>query len=264
MRQRTIKREVVIEGVGLDSGKVSKIRLVPSGPNTGISFLNSNGVISADLSCLGDDDSTTSLGLGNAKVKTVEHLLSCLYGLYIDNLKVELLVGNEIPIGDGSAKIFYDAISEVGIHEIKDSVRVMLCITEPINIRGKNKSIKLTPSKNFIIDYLIDWHPAIKNQYTFRHTLDNYKEIAFAKTFAESSHIKNLQMKNRAKGVVVGENCIDIDSEIASNSTEFVKHKILDLLGDLSLLYGLHFQGKITAINAGHKLHHELVKRILP
>ena len=260
--QRTIKRSVAIEGVGLTSGRRAVIELLPARANSGISFVTSKGIISADLSCLGGSDSSTILQFEGCRVKTVEHLLSCLYGLFIDNVTVKVW-GGEIPIGDGSARIFYDAITKAGVYDIEDSVRVAVTISKPIRIKGKNKSISITPSKQLSIKYSLDWHPLIKSSYTYIHKQNNYRDIAYSKTFAESSHIKNLQLKKRIKGVKVGENCIDIDSEIAEKSDEYVKHKILDLLGDLSLLCGLYLEGSIVAVNAGHAMHHELVKGIL-
>lgn len=265
--QRTLRRVVTIEGYGLSSGLPSTVSILPSGANTGISFMTPKGIIGADLSCLGDSSSSTILERGECKIDTVEHLLSCLYGLFIDNVTIRVS-GGEIPIGDGSARIFYDAINEVGIKEIKDSMRVTVPITERVVINGKNKSISVNPSSSLppnklTIKYSLDWHPVIKNEYTYVHTAESYKDIAFARTFAQSSHIKNLRRCNGAKGVKVGKNCINIDNKTAEKSDEYVRHKILDLLGDLCLMHGLHIEGSIIAVNAGHKLHYELVKGIL-
>lgn len=259
--QRTIKREVIVKGIGVSTGEPSAIKLIPSGPNTGICFISSQGTAIADLSNLGDSDSNTSLNIEDFSLGYVEHLLSCLYGLFIDNVKIEV-IGKEIPIGDGSAKIFYEAINRAGIEEL-ESARVTLHITKRKSIGGANRRITITPAKKLIIDYSIDWHPVIKGKYSYTHKEENYKNIAFARTFAERSHVERVRIDNKAKGLKMGENCIDIDSKDAVKSKEYVKHKILDLLGDISLVHGLYIQGKITAVNAGHKLHHELAKRII-
>jgi UDP-3-O-[3-hydroxymyristoyl] N-acetylglucosamine deacetylase len=263
LNQRTIKKEVIVYGIGVNTGEPCTVKMTPSSQNTGIRFIKSKEILSADLSNLGDSNSNTSLTHGDFKLETVEHLLSCLYGLFIDNVLIEV-TGKEIPIGDGSAKIFYDAISRVGIKEIPNSLRTVLKITKRITVReGTNRRITITPAKKSTIDYSIDWHPIIKGKYIYIHGGSNYEDIAFAKTFAERSHIARIKKENRAKGLEIGKNCIDIDSKDAVKSKKYVKHKVLDLLGDFSLLYGLHFEGKITAVNAGHNLHHKLLKRLL-
>jgi UDP-3-O-[3-hydroxymyristoyl] N-acetylglucosamine deacetylase len=258
--QRTLKGEVVIDGIGTHLGKECCVRLLPANPNTGIIFTNQRWSVGADLSNIEDNLSNTTLESEGIRVETVEHLLSCLYGMFVSNAEVEMH-GGEIPIGDGSARHFYDAIKEVGIVE-QEAVRIGLVITNKRIVKdSSNRFVSISPAKNLIIESSIDWHPNIKGKYTYVHEEDSYADIAYARTYADKSYIAKLVKSGRALGTTIGENCIDIDSS-KDIKEECLKHKVLDILGDISLLFGLYVIGKIKAVNSGHALHHRLIKEL--
>jgi UDP-3-O-acyl-N-acetylglucosamine deacetylase len=166
-----------------------------------------------------------------------------------------------LPIGDGSARHFYDAITSVGIEEQENSNRIGLCITRKINYSIGKRSISIEPFDKLVIDCSLDWHPNIEGRHIYTHDEDEYKDIAYARTFAEKKYVNRLKKGGQAKGTVLGVNTIDIDEH--GKSTEYVKHKILDILGDLSLLFGFYIDGKVVAVNSGHELHHKLVREII-
>jgi UDP-3-O-[3-hydroxymyristoyl] N-acetylglucosamine deacetylase len=262
LRQHTLKRETTVEGHGVHTGKRCSVRIMPSPPHKGIRFINKKGFISADRFSLGDSLSSTCLVSGKYRVETVEHLLSCLYGLFIGNAIIEVS-GKELPIGDGSSKIFYDAIMEAGV-EAQDTLIVNLVVTRPFKVAGdKNRYIAIEPWHELDITYSLDWHPNIKGEFHYVHKPDNYSSIAMARTFADKKYISTLKRKKKARGTKFGVNTIDINDSGSFDREECLKHKVLDLLGDISLLFGFYINGKITAHNAGHALHHELVKEIL-
>lgn len=259
--QRTLKKEVVISGIGTHTGKKSLIRLLPARCNTGVNFLSKRGVISANPFSISDSTSNTTLKNNGFYVETVEHLLSCLYGLSVDNVDVEV-TGRELPIGDGSARHFYDAILDVGIEKL-NCQRMTLVISKSTTIRKKpNRLISISPAKNYSIDCSLDWHPKIVGNYIYVHEGSNYSEIAYARTFADKKYAKRIAKLGGAKGAKFGVNCIDINSDSAIMENEFVKHKTLDIIGDLSLLYQMNIHGKVVSVNSGHAMHHELIKGI--
>lgn len=258
--QSTLRDPVKITGKGVHKGKRTSVVIKPSRPNTGVIFWSKKGIVGANLMYLDDSVSNTTLSFKSLKVETVEHILSCLYGLNINNAIIEMH-GTELPIGDGSAKHFYEAITSVGKVKQEESNRLKLCITKKIEYSTGKSSISIEPADELVIDCSLDWHPNIKGRYVYTHNEEEYKSIAYARTFAEKRYVDKLKKEGRAKGTILGVNTIDIDKN--GKSTEYVKHKILDILGDLSLLFGFYIQGKVVAVNSGHKLHHQLVKGII-
>jgi UDP-3-O-[3-hydroxymyristoyl] N-acetylglucosamine deacetylase len=260
--QRTLKREVVIDGLGVHTGKRCSIKILPSVPNSGIQFRGEESWYNANIYSLGDSLSNTTLGEGRDKIETVEHLLSCFYGLFINNAIVEIK-GNELPIGDGSASIFYDAIQEAGVEDQEDSARIGLVITKPFSIVNGNRYISIARSKELVIECSLDWHKNIIGAYVYKHVEGAYSEVARARTFADKKYVNGLRKQKKAQGTEFGVNTININDTESFERDECVKHKVLDILGDLSLLFGFSIKGKITACNSGHAMHHELVKGIL-
>jgi len=259
--QRTIKKEVEISGIGVHRGEKSSVVIAPAYPNSGILFRNKHGSLSADPFSLGDSNSNTTLVGTGIKVETVEHLLSCLYGLFINNAEVHMR-GDELPIGDGSAGLFYDAIKSAEVVDQKDSIRVGIVITKKLKIQeSSSRFISIAPSDKLAIQCSLDWHKNIKGKYTYVHEDDNYSKIAYARTFAEKKYVNALKKKGLATRTKFGENTVDIDS--GNVVDECLRHKALDILGDISLLFGFYLIGKIVAHNSGHKLHHELLKGLI-
>ena len=260
--QRTIKNAVRVSGIGIHKGKKSSVVLKPTSPNTGIRFTSKRGNLGAVHSSLEDSDSNTTLSQDKFKVETVEHLLSCLYGLFLSNVEIEMR-GREVPIGDGSARHFYDAIMQTGVVDQEESCRVGLVVTEPISIVEDNSYITIEPSEELVIDCSIDWHPNAKGRYVYTHENGNYSDIAYARTFAERKYVSKLKKAGRSMGTRFGENCVDVDDLSSMEVDECVKHKVLDILGDISLVYGYQLLGKIISKNSGHRLHHRLIKELL-
>jgi UDP-3-O-[3-hydroxymyristoyl] N-acetylglucosamine deacetylase len=212
---------------------------------------------------------STTIGIDGVRVQTVEHLLAALSALEIDNLFVEL-TGEEVPIADGSATPFINLILEAGIIE-QAALREVTTLTEPLTLTDDTRTtwITLPPAASLQISYTIEFdHPLISRQsYTSRHSPDAFiKEIASARTFGFLSDVKRLLENGLARGgslenaIVVGEDKILNEGGLRFDN-EFVRHKILDLVGDLALL-GTPILGRIEAHHAGHLLHTRLIEAL--
>ncbi len=270
IHEKTIKREVCFSGIGLHSGKPVAMRLVPAPAGTGIVFKRSDlGFVSVPVNeaeVLSTLYSTT-IGINGVRIQTVEHILAALYALGIDNLFIELS-GEEVPIGDGSAGPFVDLLFDAGrIHQNKERTR--FTVTEPITLVDGKKKIGLFPSDTFEIDYTIAFdHPLILGQsYLYRHSQTAFiRDIAPARTFGFLRDIKGLLANGLAQGgsldnaIVLGDDAI-LNREGLRFENEFVRHKILDLLGDLALL-GTPILGRIEAYHSGHQLHTRLIESL--
>ena len=263
--QRTLRREVIITGNGLRTNEKCTIRLLPAKPNMGVVFVSGRGIIGADLFSLGDNFSTTCLKSNGFYLEGVEHLLSCLYGLYIDNVEVEVY-GPELPQGDGSAWAYARAIQDVGLVD-QASKRIFFKITEPVFLQEPERSISIIPSDAFTIHYTmgLPYPEAAHGSISFTLEGNSYMDICKARTWAEKSHIDRLFKMGRlgAKNdnwIVINNGSIHQELRYED---ETMRHKVLDCIGDLSLLYGMYILGEVRAHNAGHKMHHELLKGIL-
>lgn len=247
--------------------------LLPAPPSSGIHFLSiqQNGETSfkASVHHITKTTLSTTLGIPDvAQIHTVEHILSALYGLGIDNLTIQLNE-IEIPIMDGSALPFVKKILEGGIVK-QDCPKSFLRILEKIEAKENGKSISIIPSPRTKISYMIDFnHPMVSRQ-EYHLTLSRnsfIREIAPARTFGFLNEFKELQKQGLIKGGSL-DNAIVVDQDKIINKEglrfqdEFVRHKILDLIGDISLL-GHPIQGHIIAHRAGHALHARLMERIL-
>ena len=270
--QRTIAKNVKITGIGIHSGKKVTLNMFPAPADTGIIFKRTDipdaRDIKADALNVGPTQNNTTLGDGDDAIHTVEHLLSALYGFGIDNVFIEIN-GPEVPIMDGSSGSFVFILKETGVENLNKTKKFMV-ILEPIKVEHNGTWAMIEPSKNLIIDSTIVFaHPTINTQrQVFEFSCENYiKEISRARTFGM---IKDLDMYRRmglAKGATL-DNTIALDdykvinSEGLRYSEEFVRHKILDTIGDVSLL-GYELAGKITTYKSGHYLHNVLCKKIL-
>jgi UDP-3-O-[3-hydroxymyristoyl] N-acetylglucosamine deacetylase len=270
--QRTISKEVKVTGIGIHSGKKVTLRLFPAEADSGIQFrrcdIENSKVIKADATCVGPTRNNTTLGDGPDAIHTVEHLLSAFYGLGIDNVYCEL-DGPEVPIMDGSSASFIFILKETGVENLNKSKKFMV-ILEPVRVEHNGTWAMIEPARNLIIDSTIVFaHPAINTQREiFEFSCENYiKEISRARTFGM---LKDLDMYRRmglAKGASL-DNTIAVDDYKVVNaeglrySSEFIRHKILDTIGDVSLL-GYELAGKITTYKSGHYLHNVLCRKIL-
>ena len=296
--QRTIKKEIYLEGVGLHTGNNTRITFKPAPPDSGVKFVRTDipgsPAVIADIDHVVDISRGTTLAKGEAKVHTVEHVLATLAGLQIDNMIIELNA-NEPPVGDGSAKIFVDKILEAGI-ENQDAERRYLEIDMPLSYSEPDRAVDIvvTPSDTLRITFMIDYkNPALGTQYTTLIDLDKefVKDYAPSRTFCFLSEVEMLKSQGLIKGgglqtaIVIYDsdrgqdeverirNALDLKDEAFVGKTgiindiplrfpnEPVRHKALDLLGDLFLI-GVPIKGHILAARSGHKANVALVKKI--
>lgn len=263
--QRTVCHSVEFSGIGLHSGTPVTVRLQPAPENTGIIFRRTdleNFEIEAHMKYVSRVVLATTLMKKGVMLSTVEHLLSALYGLGIDNLVIEI-DSLELPIADGSALPFAKLIKDAGIQE-QESERTYLLVTKPLTIKDREKFIKVCPSNDFSIRYEIDFdHPLIKHQVLeMEITPENYfSEIAFARTFGFLSEVEQLRKSNLIRGGSLKNAVVLSQDTILSGKLrapdEFVRHKALDLIGDIALC-GHPILGNIHAYKAGHALHTRL------
>ena len=268
MKQRTIKKAVEVVGIGLHKGVPVKLRLEPLEEDMGIVFYRSDKAVSIPMTKEHVVDTTmaTVLGKDGVVISTIEHLVSAISAFGIDNLRV-ILDNDEIPIMDGSAVSFALLFKEIGIQTQSKNKRI-LKIKKEVKIEQDGKFAKVTPSNSTSFSFKINFpHPAIGEQfYKFDFSTKNYiEEISKARTFGFLKEIQYL----RSKGLALGgslENAIVLDDKKILNENlrykdEFVRHKILDAIGDMRLL-GYNFIGDYEAVASGHHLNHLLTKAI--
>jgi UDP-3-O-[3-hydroxymyristoyl] N-acetylglucosamine deacetylase len=269
-RQTTIRREAVRSGIGLHSGRKVTLRLRPGGADLGIRFVRTDlggMTIPASRDYLDQCNYATTLRRGEARVETVEHLLSALYGSGIDNIIAEM-DGPEVPILDGSAIAFLELLREAGRRELPEDQR-FLKVTRPVGIVEQGKEMVVVPADDLQVSYHIDFpHPAIgRQERTLRLTPGSFEtEVAPARTFTFVRDVDALRQAGLAQGGSLT-NAVVLDDRRLLNSTlrfpdEFVRHKLLDLIGDLALL-GRPLLGHVMAFKAGHDLHGRLVTELL-
>lgn len=270
MNQRTIKNSVELVGIGLHKGVSVKMILEPLSENSGIVFFRSDLGISIKLSPDNVIDTTlaTVLGKGDARISTIEHLLSAIHAYGIDNLRI-VLDNEEVPIMDGSSIGYCILLDEAGIVE-QNAKKMAIAIKKPIEINDGEKFVKVEPSNQTIFDFTINFdHQSIKEQhYKFVYSIQAYKdEIARARTFGFLQEVNYLRSIGLAKGGDLS-NCIVLDESGILNKDglrykeEFVRHKILDAIGDMSIL-GMPLIGTYISFAGSHKLNHFLTKKIL-
>lgn len=270
--QRTLAKEVKVTGIGLHSGKKVTLKLLPAPSNTGIVFqrvdIKGSKLMKADALSVGATENNTALGSGNEVVHTVEHLMSALYGLGIDNVYCEI-DGPEIPIMDGSSASFVFLLKEAGAQNLNSSKK-FLVVTDTVRVEKDGKWATIEPHSNLVIDSTIVFaHPVIKTQKkVFEFSCENYlSEISRARTFGMLRDVDMLKRKGLVKGGSL-DNAIVLDDYKVMNSEglrfqdEFVRHKILDTIGDISLL-GYEIAGKITTYKSGHNIHNLLCRKLL-
>lgn len=267
--RRTLAKECELDGIGLHSGRPVRMRLVPAGADTGVVFFRTDCrvEIPARLENVGPSFYATVLHKEGETVSTVEHLMAALYALQVDDLRVELDAA-EVPILDGSSKPFVDAILEAGFRDLA-AVRLYIHVVRPIQLVHEEKSISVHPWPEFRVTYAIDFdHPMLGYQEltaSLWSDEDFARKLAPARTFTFEREVEALRRSGLARGgslenaVVVGDHGL-LNPELRFRD-EFVRHKMLDLTGDLSLL-GHPILGHVVAYRAGHDLHGRLARRI--
>jgi UDP-3-O-[3-hydroxymyristoyl] N-acetylglucosamine deacetylase len=266
--QRTLRRPISCAGIGLHSGNKVTLTLKPAAADTGIIFRRTDlGVeIPATVTNVSAVHYATVLGKDGATVETVEHLLAALVSVGIDNVVVEL-THNEVPIMDGSAAPFLFLVQEAGVKRLT-APRRYLKVLRPVQLAHADKRIAIYPSDHFKVSYTISFdHPVLRHQSrTERITEHSFAEsIAPARTFGFLKEVEMLRQNGLALGGSL-ENAIVIGDAGVLNALrfedEFVRHKILDAVGDLALV-GHPIIGHVVAHRGGHALHTELAAHLL-
>jgi UDP-3-O-[3-hydroxymyristoyl] N-acetylglucosamine deacetylase len=268
--QRTLNHSIRCSGIGLHSGKKIELILHPADEDTGITFSRSDlGItIPAKAENVTDTRLCTTIGRDGANISTVEHLLSALAGLGIDNAHIEVS-GPEVPVMDGSSAPFVFLIQCAGIREQGHAKKVMR-VLKKVEVKEGNKRCSLHPASGFKISYLLDYdHPMLRERkVSIDFSRQAYtREVSRARTFGFLHEIESLQKAGLALGGSL-ENAIVLDQYRVVNETglryddECVRHKILDTLGDLSLA-GLPIIGSFEGERTGHEMNHKLVTALL-
>lgn len=274
IRQRTLKNVIGATGVGLHTGKKVFLTLRPAPVGTGIVFrrvdLDPVAEIPASLEHVRDTRLSTTLEYDGVRVSTVEHLMSAFAGLHIDNAIVEL-DSDEVPIMDGSAAVFVFLIQSAGV-ELQSAAKEFIRITEPIEVRDGDKWARFEPFDGFKVTFSIDFdHPTMQSS-AQRATVDLAeisfaREVSRARTFGFLRDVEALQEAGLARGGSL-DNAIVMDEHRVINDDglrygdEFVKHKILDAIGDLYLL-GRPLIGSFSAHKSGHALNNGLLRELV-
>ncbi len=273
VRQRTIKRAVHAIGIGVHSGKKVRMTLRPAGENTGVRFVRTDAggvVVRADALNVSDTTLSTSVTENGVQVSTVEHLLSALWGMGIDNLIVELS-SEEVPIMDGSAAPFVNLISTVGIAE-QAAPKQFIRIKREIKVTQGDAVASLKPCNGFKAHYTFVADHPVYNRYPKTATLDfsstSYiDEVSAARSFGLLKELEQAQMINRCLGSSL-ENAVGVDDDDVVNEgglryhDEFVKHKLLDAIGDLFLI-GKPLLAEFHGYKSGHALNNKLARALL-
>lgn len=271
--QSTLGDTVCLTGIGLHSGQKVALTLKPAKADTGVVFVRTDlgKTIPMNAFLVQDTVMSSNLVAQNAKVGTVEHLLSAIAAMGIDNLIIELSAP-EIPIMDGSAAAFLAQFAQVGIQE-QDKLKKFIAIKKTITITDQDKSVSLSPyDGGFLVDFEIDFeHIAIKStpqRFCFDFSSANFAQnIAKARTFGFLKDIEILKKNKLALGGSL-DNAIVIDDEKVLNEggllypDEFVRHKILDAIGDLFII-GHAILGKFCGYKSGHALNNRLIRAVL-
>ena len=274
IRQRTLKNIIRATGVGLHNGTKVYMTLRPAAPNTGVVFcrvdLPQPAEIKAAAHLVGDTRLSSSLEQGAVRVSTVEHLMSALAGLGIDNLYVDLSAG-EVPIMDGSAGPFVFLLQSAGIED-QAVAKTFIRILKTVTVTDGDKSARFEPHDGFKISFSIDFdHPVFeksaKSVCVDFATTSYVKEVSRARTFGFMQEVEWLRAQGLARGGSL-DNAIVLDEYRILNSDglryndEFVRHKVLDAIGDLFLL-GHPVIGAFSGHKSGHALNNALLRRLL-
>jgi UDP-3-O-[3-hydroxymyristoyl] N-acetylglucosamine deacetylase len=273
VKQRTIAEKISCTGIGLHSGALVQMTLHPARANSGITFVRCDlsypVEIPVNTASVVSTEYATTVGRGDVTVSTVEHLLAALYGMGIDNLRIEINAP-EVPIMDGSAAPFVHLIRAAGIFE-QPQRRQEFRVRRPIEVRDGEKWIRVSPSRSFSVSYSIDFEHTSIGRQKLTHLEINDKlfdrKISRARTFGFAYEVEAMRAAGLARGGSL-DNAIVLDNDGVLNEEglrfpdEFVRHKVLDLLGDLSIL-GMRLRGHVQVHRGGHDLHCKLLAAIV-
>ena len=274
LHQRTIRNPIKATGVGLHSGKEMNLELLPAPVNAGITFIRTDLDpeirIPAIFEYVGDTTLSTTLFKEGYRIGTIEHLLSAIAGLGIDNCIIRV-DGPEIPIMDGSASPFVFLIQAAGL-EIQDELKKFIRVKKEVRVERGDTFAAIKPFDGFKVSFEIDFDNPTISQYSQKASIDFsstsfVKEVCRARTFGSMKDMDHLQSQGLALGanvdnaIAIGEHGI-VNEEGLRFDDEFVKHKILDAIGDLYLL-GHNLIGQFSGYKSGHSLNNELLRKIL-
>ena len=272
LNQKTLKETITIDGVGLHGGKKVHMEIKPAKPNTGIVFkrtdIKDNNIVMPGVFNVSNAAYCTTISNDSGiTVSTIEHLMGALFGLGVDNALIEIN-NEEVPIFDGSAKIFVSEINRVGIKTSETPIKIIK-IEKKVNFKDGEKSISMEPNKiSLDIDFEIKYkNSLIKTQRNLVKVYeDDLTEVYNSRTFCLFEDVEKLKKMNLAKGgtlenaiVVKGQKILNKNG--LRNKKEFVNHKILDCMGDL-YLSGYKIIGKLICSQGGHKLTNQLLRRV--
>ncbi|MHB8418986.1 MAG: UDP-3-O-acyl-N-acetylglucosamine deacetylase [Myxococcales bacterium] len=272
LNQRTLKASATCQGIGLHTGRRVQMTVRPAPADSGVTFVRTDlsppVEIPARSENVVDTSFATTLGKDGARVGTVEHLLAALSGLGVDNARVDL-TGPEVPIMDGSAAPFVYLVRAAGI-ELQRRFKRFLVVRKTLEVSEGGKRAQVTPAPQFGVTCTVDFdHPLISDQKLELQMSDKvfYREISRARTFGFLRDVEGLKRMGLALGGSL-ENAIVVDDFNILNpeglrySDEFVRHKVLDIVGDLALC-GMPVIGHFTSVKSGHALNQRLLKRLL-
>lgn len=269
-KQRTIAKETTFSGIGLHTGNLTTMRFKPTAPNKGVTFyrvdLPDRPAIRADVDHVVDVSRGTTIAVNGVQVRTVEHVLAAVVGLGIDNVDIEV-DANETPVGDGSSVPFMKVLKEAGVVD-QNAERKYITVDEPVYYRDDDVTLSVLPLDHFRVTMTIAYdHVAIGTQYaTFNITPEVFeREIAPARTYCFLREVKMLQEQGLIQGGSL-ENAVVIGDEAILNDDlrfpdEMVRHKVLDLVGDMFLL-GHPVKGHFIGVKSGHQSHVMFSKEI--
>ena len=272
LNQKTIRKEVSFTGIGLHSGKKVKIQIKPSGPNTGIVFkridLKDNNIVYPNFMNVSNTALNTTISNDHGvRVSTIEHLMGALFGMGVDNALVEI-DNEEVPILDGSAKLFINKIVSVGLESSNQPIKIIK-INQKVEFKNGEKFISIEPSKlSLDIDFQLKYPNKIIGEQKNRINVyeDDLTDIFNSRTFCLYEDIEEIKKKGLAKGgslenaiVVKGEHVLN--NEGLRNSKEFVNHKILDCIGDL-FTSGYRIIASVNCSQGGHYLTNNLLRKV--
>lgn len=265
--QNTVKKSLTITGIGVHSGKTATICIKPASEDHGIKFFRTdiNSFIDCTYENVVQSQLCTMLQTADCQVSTIEHLVSAFFALQIDNALVEI-DNEEVPILDGSAIIFYQKLKENGV-AAQNRPRKYVKVKKMVEVIDNDKFLRITPDDKLILDVTVDFnHPLIGRQSRLFTEGDDYaKEIAPARTFGYEHELEYLRSIGKGQGVSV-ENAIGFtrdglaDGSVLRFEDEPVRHKMLDLIGDLYL--GGHIIGKVEGYKMGHHLNNALLHKL--
>ena len=274
LKQRTLRNSIKAVGIGLHTGKNINMELIPSEVNTGINFIRTdvdeNLVIPAIAENVGDTSLSTALVKDDVKISTIEHLLSAIAGLGVDNCLIKV-DGPEVPIMDGSSSPFVFLIQSAGLED-QDALKKFIKVKKEVTVTRDDAYATIKPFDGFKVSFKVSFDHPIHKKLPSESIIDFsstsfVKEVCRARTFGSMSEKELLQSRNLALGasvsnaIVFGEDEIINDEGLRFND-EIVKHKMLDAIGDLYLLGG-NLIGEFSGYKSGHELNNKLLRKII-